>query len=271
MSNKPIIAWWSAGVTSAVACKLIIDEFGADRVRLIYFKIDSAHPDNERFIKECEAVYGKKIEIHRSAKYTDQFDVASKTRYINGPNGARCTLELKKNVRYKVEEETDFEHQVFGFEYDKKEINRAIRFIEQYPVAKAIFPLIENKITKPQSLHYLENVMGIQKPAMYSLGYSNNNCLGCLKGGAGYWNKIRIDFPETFAKMAKIEREIGNSCLKNKEGRVFLDQLDPNAGRHEAPVLPDCGNFCDIEFSDIPSKRLEEIYVDPRLLRSVNK
>lgn len=269
MDNRPIIAWWSAGVTSAVACKLILDEFGADKVRLMYFKIDSAHPDNERFIKECEAVYGKEIEIHRSAKYLDQFDVAQKTRYINGPNGARCTLELKKNVRYRIEEETDFLHQVFGFEYDKKEINRAIRFIEQYPKAKAIFPLIEQKMTKEHSLYYLENVMGIERPMMYKLGYSNNNCVGCLKGGAGYWNKIRRDFPDTFTKMARIEREIGNSCLKDKNGRIFLDQLNPNAGRKEGHVLPDCGNFCEIEFSDVESKRLTEIYVDPRLLRTL--
>lgn len=31
---------------------------------------------------------------------------------------------------------------------------------------------------------------------MYDLGYANNNCIGCVKGGIGYWNKIRIDFPE---------------------------------------------------------------------------
>ena len=35
----------------------------------------------------------------------------------------------------------------FGFEYSKKEINRAIRFSEQYPSAK---PLIEHKMNKPE-------------------------------------------------------------------------------------------------------------------------
>ena len=33
-----IIAWWSAGVTSAVATKLAINEFGLDKVMPIYFK-----------------------------------------------------------------------------------------------------------------------------------------------------------------------------------------------------------------------------------------
>ena len=32
------------------------------------------------------------------------------------------------------------------------------------------------------------------------MGYNNNNCIGCIKGGMGYWNKIRVDFPEVFEK-----------------------------------------------------------------------
>jgi hypothetical protein len=50
-----IIAWWSAGVTSAVATKLAIDEYGAENVVPIYFAIASAHTDNARFKAECRA------------------------------------------------------------------------------------------------------------------------------------------------------------------------------------------------------------------------
>ena len=35
-----IIAWWSAGVTSAVATKLAMDKYGKDNVQHIYFNID---------------------------------------------------------------------------------------------------------------------------------------------------------------------------------------------------------------------------------------
>ncbi len=50
---------------------------------------------------------------------------------------------------------------------------------------------------------------GIELPAMYKLGYRNNNCIGCPKGGMGYWNKIRVDFPEVFERMAALQRELG--------------------------------------------------------------
>lgn len=153
---------------------------------------------------------------------------------------------------------------MFGFEYSKKEINRAIRFKEQYPDAKPLFPLIENKMNKPESLYYLEQA-GIKRPVMYELGYGNNNCIGCVKGGKGYWNKIREDFPETFERMAKAEREVGNSCIRN----TFLDELDPDAGRKQKIIMPDCGNFCDIEFSEVLHPRLEEVYKEPVQLKLI--
>ena len=76
---------------------------------------------------------------------------------------------------------------------------------------------------------------------MYDLGYMNNNCIGCVKGGMGYWNKIRKDFPEVFNSRSKLERDIGHSCIKG----VFLDELDPNRGRSNE-VIPDCGIMCEI-------------------------
>lgn len=52
------IAWFSCGITSAVACKLAI--LNDSEVEPVYIEIDSAHPDNERFIADCELWYGKK-------------------------------------------------------------------------------------------------------------------------------------------------------------------------------------------------------------------
>lgn len=264
-----ILSWWSAGVTSAVASKLAIERFGRENVRLIYFHIDTAHSDNIRFKRECEDWYGKEIEVYKSDKYTDQFDVIESTGYINGAYGARCTLELKKEVRRKIERECEYDYQVFGFEYSKKEVNRAIRFREQYPDAKGIFPLILSKMNKPEALHYLESA-GIRKPVMYELGYPNNNCIGCVKGGMGYWNKIRKDFPWAFQRMSELERETGHSCLRNSDDSLlFLDELDENRGQRQKIIMPDCGNFCDIEFKELLHSQLESIMAQPLLLEKI--
>ena len=65
-----------------------------------------------------------------------------------------------------------------------------------------------------------------------------------------------------------MEREIGASCLKKqvkqpdgtmKTERLFLDELDPEAGRDLKEITPDCGNFCDIEFTQIMDKNVDKI------------
>ena len=249
-----VIGWFSCGITSAVACKLAVEQYGVDNVRLFYIEIDSAHKDNERFISECEDWIGVKVERRRSAKYKDQFDVIKKTRYVNGAGGARCTKELKKDVRLAVEKEVDFNAQVFGFEFVQKEINRAIRFSEQYPHTHPTYPLIDKKLTKEMCADImLKN--GIRLPTMYELGFHNNNCIGCVKGGKGYWNHIRKHFPDTFDRMAKAERDVGHSCIKNR----FLDEMGVNEGKHLPPILPDCGTFCEIEFADLIDPRTDEV------------
>lgn len=43
--NNRILAWFSCSITSAVACKIAVEEYG-DLVQPWYFEIDSAHPDN---------------------------------------------------------------------------------------------------------------------------------------------------------------------------------------------------------------------------------
>jgi hypothetical protein len=61
----------------------------------------------------------------------------------------------------------------------------------------------------------------------------------------GYWNHIRKDFPEQFIKMAQVEREIGHAINKDKNGPVYLDELDPNRGNFKRDVPKDCGFTCE--------------------------
>lgn len=246
------VCWWSAGATSAVAAKLAIDKYGD--VELFYIAISSAHPDNKRFIEACESWYGQSINIVTNDKgYADQFDVIEHTGYVNGPSGARCTLELKKEVRRKIQHEYQPTNHIMGYEYSAKEINRAIRFKEQYPETNPIFPLIENKISEAEA-HAILIGAGIELPEMYKLGFNNNNCIGCVKGGKGYWNKVRQHFPDVFNRMAQLEREKGHSCIKDQ----FLDELDPKEGVLN-PVVPACGMFCQVEFAHLMDNRVEKI------------
>lgn len=227
------VCWISAGVSSFVSGYLTkdVDEY-------IYIDIENQHPDSMRFIKDCEKVLNKPIHILKS-NYENVQNVIRQFRFINGIHGAKCTEILKKRVR----KEWEYAHKdrdityVWGFDFSER--NRADRLVESIPEFGHEFPLIDRMLLK-QDAHAILERLGIKRPAMYDLGYSNNNCIGCVKGGMGYWNKIRVDFPEVFDCMAKLEREVGHSCLNG----IYLDELDPNRGRMENEIMPDCSIMC---------------------------
>ena len=247
-----IISWFSGGVTSAVACKIAQGLY--ENVQPIFIETGGHHEDMPRFIKDCEAWFKCKVKILQDTRFKDHIDLCEKLRVVNFISGAECSRTLKKRVRQKFEKTVEFDGQVFGFEYDKKEINRAIRFKEQNSHTKPLFPLIDKKLSKAACMEMLTRV-GIELPTMYKLGYFNNNCIGCVKGGMGYWNKVREDFPETFNRMAKVERKIERTCIKGK----YLDELDPERGRHKLPPMPECDLFCEIEFAELESPRLNDV------------
>jgi 3'-phosphoadenosine 5'-phosphosulfate sulfotransferase (PAPS reductase)/FAD synthetase len=236
------IAWWSGGVTSAVATKIALQDF--ERVQIYFCETGWHHPDNMRFLQDCEKWYGQKINILNNRKWGTVTKVLEHG-YINSPGGAYCTKLLKKDVRIALEKIVPFDAQVFGFEYEPKQLKRAERFIDQYPESKGVFPLIEGKVDKRLAMEVLVN-SGIELPAMYKLGFNNANCYPCVKGGKGYHNLVRKLAPEKFEMLAKLERQAGHSCING----VFLDELDPDAGRHEPMELPECGIYCEVEDFD---------------------
>ena len=233
VKEKRKVCWLSAGVSSFIAGYLAkgVDEY-------IYIDIENQHSDSMRFIKDCEKFLNKPVQILKSP-YGSVENVIQQFRYINGAYGAKCTQILKKRVR-KEWEDTHKDYDityVWGFDVEEK--SRAERLNECMPEVEHEYPLIEGNLTK-QDAHAILDRLGIKRPVMYDLGYQNNNCVGCVKGGMGYWNKIRKDFPEVFDRMAKLEREVGHSCIKG----VFLDELSPDRGRIEDEIMRECGIMC---------------------------
>ena len=230
------VVWLSAGVSSFVAGYLAkdVDEW-------IYIDIEDQHTDSMRFIKDCERVIGKPVTVLSSLFYRNVEQVCRSVRYVNGPTGAPCTRMLKKQdrKRWELDHMTEELTYVWGMDCDEK--HRADRIVEGFPQVKHEFPLIDNNLSKADA-HGICKQLGIKRPAMYDLGYNNNNCIGCVKGGAGYWNKIRVDFPDVFKSRSEMEREIGHSILKE----CFLDELPEDKGRMSDEVMEECSILCQL-------------------------
>lgn len=239
-ASTRVVCWFSCGDTSAVAAKLALRKYAATHeVVIARIVIDNEHPDNDRFAANCERWYGRPIFSIRSDEYRDCWDVWESRRYIAGINGAPCTTYLKKAVREAFQRPDDI--QVFGF--DSSETDRAAKFRANNFEIVLETPLIEERLSK-DDCHGLIRAAGIEIPAMYRLGFTNNNCVGCPKGGAGYWNQIRVHFPETFERMAALESALGAKLIKLGGKHISLRELRPNAGRMSTEPRIDCDLLC---------------------------
>jgi 3'-phosphoadenosine 5'-phosphosulfate sulfotransferase (PAPS reductase)/FAD synthetase len=231
------VSYFSAGVSSAVATKMMIGDID----RIMYTHIDDQHPDSMRFVRDCEKWFGKQVEIWQSDRFRTVDECCRAVGFICSPAGAACTHRLKRAVRKRFEKENEGRMRIiWGIDYTEKK--RSERIVDAMPEHDHVFPLIEARMTKKDA-HQALRASDIKRPAMYDLGYSNNNCIGCVKGGMGYWNHIRVDFPEVFKQRADMERVVDYPFIGKG---VWLDELDPKRGRHTPPICDDCGIFCEI-------------------------
>lgn len=229
---------FSCGAASAVAAKLTVARHS--NVVVVNAYVAEEHPDNRRFLQDVEGWLGVPVVQLRDTRFeASAYEVFRRVRLTKTRYGAPCTGRLKRQLLTAFRRPGDLS--VVGFTVEEQA--RADRFIEREP---AEFPLIEAGLAKSDCLGMIERA-GLRLPEMYRLGYPNANCIGCVKGGAGYWNKIRRDFPQRFEQMAALEDEIGPTSYlfrDRKTGvRIPLRLLPANAGRTKE-VLPECGFAC---------------------------
>ena len=235
------LAWFSCGAASAVASKLAVEKYG-DSCEVVYcWTMPTEHPDNRRFFEDVQSWLGRKITVLKSDKYVTVDEVFEKTRYMAGISGARCTSEMKKvpRKRYALPEDLH----VFGFTLE--ETKRISNFEENNPSLACDWLLRDQRITKGECLLRLQEA-GIAPPVLYSLGYKNNNCLGCVNAtSARYWNMVRRDFPEVFERRVQQSRALGVRLTRYQGKRIFLDELPEGYMSGELENIscgPDCGD-----------------------------
>jgi len=233
------ICWFSCGAASAVATKLVLRD-NPDAI-VAYCETGAEHPDNERFLRDCEKWFGKEVTRIKSEQYASTWDVWEKRRYLAGINGAPCTSELKFIPRLNFQLPSDTH--VFGYTYDKSDRNRATRMLETYPDMKQKHPLIEWGLDKQNCLAMIMNA-GINPPVMYELGFQNNNCIPCVKATSpAYWALVRKQFPTEFNRMANLSRELGARLTRIKGERAFIDEI-PEDQPTKDPIAPACDFLC---------------------------
>jgi len=192
-----------------VATKIALKE-AVGEVVIAYTEVKEEHPDNKRFLAECEQWFGQKIEVLGNDFYDRSIYRVFEKNYIRTPKGAPCTRALKKQIRERFEKPTD--RQVFG--YTAEEQARLDRFIDANADVNIWTPLIDKGLGKEDCLAILKNA-GIELP---------------------------VDFPEHFDRMAKLERFKKQTIFKDR----YLDELKPTDGNYPQEPNIECSIFCQI-------------------------
>lgn len=246
-----IVCQFSCGAASAVAAKLVLAEYPKDRVHIVNAFIVEEDEDNRRFLGDCERWLNHPITVLRDQKYgASVIEVFRRKQYMKGQYGASCSQALKRDVLNAFALPSD----IYCLGYTAEEEDRFTDFKEFNPGREVIAPLIEKGLRKSDCLAMIERA-GIVLPLMYRKGFKNANCKCCIKGGEGYMNKSRIEFPAEFNVLADVQESIGPGAYLFRDRktniRYSLRDLPADKGRYQDEPEISCSFFCEMAEQDI--------------------
>lgn len=242
-----IVVWFSCGAASAVAAKKTIEKYGNNnKIFVVNTSVKEEDEDNRRFLNDVSIWLNHPIidASNVNLKTNSAVDVWEKRKYMSGVKGAPCTKEIKKEARYQYESNNKVHWHVLGFTFEEK--NRHDKFIRSER-ENVLSVLIDEGITKKMCFNIIEEA-GLKLPLIYSMGYPNANCIGCVKATSPtYWNHVRKMHPQIFNERAAQSRRIGCRLVRYKGKRIFIDELPVNAIGMKMKNIKstDCGIFCD--------------------------
>lgn len=252
-----IVSWFSCGVASAVATKLAIEE-NAKREQpspLVVARcwVAEEDEDNDRFAADCRKWFGVPILPLVDVDFEGSiYEVFKKRRFISGPKGAPCTMELKKAVRLRFQRPDDVH--VFGYTAD--EPHRWDQIIDANNAIRTWNILGEKNLTHADCLAIVQRA-GIRLPDQYGRGFEHNNCLTCVKATSpDYWRMVRFHHPAAFKRMADACQPgalttNGARLVRVKGERIFLHELPEGEFDPKKQDTIQCGIFCELAEKEI--------------------
>ena len=225
-----VISWFSCGAASAVATILAAVKYG--EIEAVYCRGVEEHEDNLRFLDDFTRVTGIPVKVIMDEQHEGSiYKVFAKRGFIKNQYGAPCTMILKKDMRKSYQRPGDI--QILGYTVDEQD--RADRFIDGNNDVNEDFILIGNNVSKQDCYKHLTR-LGLKLPAMYHLGYSNNNCIGCVKGGDGLLEQNSQGFSRPIRQDGKSGKTYWSCCKQRRKRPGVLGRISTQSwtvqGRH---------------------------------------
>lgn len=238
------IVQFSGGAGSAVAAKLVIDEFGTEDVVLLFHDTLAEHPDAKRFREEVAAYLGVPITERSSGK--SLWEVIEAHHALPSSFMGFCTLELKAQPGEAYLHGLEAEGQPFvvynGMGPDERGRILRARMAAQGRDRTLRCPLDEHGIDDPKSV---VASWGIELPVCYRY-FKHNNCIPCFKAtGLEYWYNVWLHHRPEYERAAELEGRFGYTVRRGESLRelttLYEQGPDPKweTERHRCAVCFD--------------------------------
>lgn len=256
------IVFYSGGIGSWATAKRVINVHGKENVILLFSDTLIEDEDLYRFIDET--VKEMDVEYIRIEDGRTPWEVFEDSRYLGNSRVAPCSHILKQKISKKwLKENYKPEECVLYLGIDWTEEHRTNAPRKNWSPYRVEFPMCEKPfVTKDEMIAELE-LLGIEQPRLYKMGFSHNNCGGfCVRAGQGHFANLLKQMPDLYKHHEEKEQEMRELLDKDvsilrrtKNGERFnltLKQLrqELEANQTEEIDMDDiggCGCFVDTD------------------------
>ncbi len=199
------IVSYSGGLASFFEAKLTIEKYGKDNVELVFCDTKSEDEDLYRFLDDTEKYLGMKIT--KLVEGRTNWECAFDDNFLYNSRIANCTINLKMKMFNKYIKPIDDDKVVVHIGFDYTELHRFEKSKKHYK-CKIESLIKDTELTKANMRDELE-LLGIELPLLYRLGFAHNNCGGfCFKAGIGHFKQLYLKLPDRYDYHMNKEQEL---------------------------------------------------------------
>jgi hypothetical protein len=230
----------SGGAGSWAACRLWIDQHGAEGLALLFADTLKEDEDTYRFLDDAASELD--VPLFRVSACKDIWSVFHDHRWIGNSQLAHCSWDLKTEPSRRWIQSAAPDAVTILVGIDATEAHRLPDITSRWAMDGLTVraPLVEAGKWKGWTLA-LAREHGLRLPRMYERGFGHANCVGCVKGGQGHWLRVLEWYPAEFAEHerqeAALSADLGQGTIlrdwRNGGAPMTLAELRARAAEHD--------------------------------------
>lgn len=211
-----IVVGYSGGVTSAWCLSWALNHYQRSEVVALFSDTKKEDEDTYRYLAQMADRLGIAITERSDGRSVEE--VEDDENALANNRMAFCSRILKTEPRDRYFDElraagvTDITLVLGYSKHEWERVQRGTMRAERggYRVR---FPLAETGVSKQACVDW-SVALGVPVPRMYEWS-DHANCVGCRRGGKGYWLAVQANRPEVFEAAKAREAEFGHTFLKD--------------------------------------------------------